>query len=64
MRSPTHPFNTMQIERKYLSHKEQVKVQFLQDECLMLSLRIARIVKKRDRLMRKRDKILDRGLET
>lgn len=29
----------------------------------MLSRRIARIVKKRDRLMRKRDKILDKGLE-
>ena len=53
----------MRIERKYLSHRDQIKVQILEDECLMLSQRIARIVKKRDRLMRKRDRILDRGLE-
>ena len=54
----------MKIERKYLSHRDQIKVQILEDECLMLSHRIARIVKKRDRLMRKRDKILDKGLES
>ena len=54
----------MKIDRKYLSHKEQIKVQILEDECLMLSQRIARVVKKRDRLMRKRDKILDKGLES
>jgi len=53
----------MKIDRKYLSHKEQIKVQIIEDECLMLSRRIARIVRKRDRLMRKRDKILDKGLE-
>lgn len=54
----------MKIERKYLSHKDQIKVQLLEDECLMLTQRIARVVKKRDRLMRKRDKILDKGLES
>ncbi len=54
----------MKIDRRYLSHKDQIKVQLLEDECLMLSQRIARIVKKRDRLMRKRDKILDKGLES
>jgi len=64
MKSNTHSFKSMeQSERKYLSHTEQVKLQFLQDECLMLSLRIAKITKQRDRLMRQRDKILDRGLE-
>ncbi len=54
----------MKIERKYLSHKDQIKVQLLEDECLMLTQRIARVVRKRDRLMRKRDKILDKGLES
>ena len=54
----------MKIERKYLSHKDQIKVKLLEDECLMLTQRIARVVKKRDRLMRKRDKILDKGLES
>lgn len=53
----------MKIDRKYLSHKDQIKVQILEDECLMLTQRIARVVRKRDRLMRKRDKILDKGLE-
>ncbi len=54
----------MKIDRKYLSHKDQIKVQILEDECLMLTQRIARVVRKRDRLMRKRDKILDKGLES
>lgn len=51
------------LDRRYLSHRDQLKVRILEDECLMLSQTIARVVKKRDRLMRKRDKILDKGLE-
>ena len=55
---------TTKIERKYLSQRDQIKLQLLEDECLMLTQRIVKITAKRDRLMRQRDKILDKGLES
>lgn len=53
------------IDQKYLSHSTQIKIKILEDECLMLSQRVARIIKKREALLRKRDRILfDKGLES
>lgn len=55
----------MKTETKYLTPRDQIKVQLLDDEVLMLSKMIARIVEKRERLMRKREKILvGKGLES
>ena len=55
---------TTRVERKYLSQRDQIKLQLLEDECLMLTQRLVKITAKRDRLMRQRDKILDKGLES
>ena len=54
---------TPRVEQKYLSQRDQIKIKLIEDEVLMLTHRIARITRKRDRLMRVRDKILDKGLE-
>jgi len=56
MKTPT-------VERKYLSQRDQIKIKLIEDEVLMLTHRIARITRQRDRLMQVRDKILDKGLE-
>jgi len=48
----------MKIDQKYLTHREQIKIKLLEDECLMLTNRIDRIVRKRENLMRKRAQIL------
>lgn len=53
-----------QIKRKYLSQKDQIKIKILEDECLMLAKQIDRVTRRRDRLMRERDKVLDKGLES
>lgn len=53
-----------QIQRKYLSQKDQIKIKILEDECLMLAKQIDRVTRRRDRLMRERDKVLDKGLES
>jgi hypothetical protein len=55
---------TPRVERKYLSQRDQIKLTLLEDEVLMLTSRIARIAAKRERLMRDRDRILDKGLES
>lgn len=55
----------MKTETKYLTPRDQIKVQLIQHEVLMLTQRIAKITAKRDRLMRKREKILvGKGLES
>ena len=56
MKTPT-------VERKYLSQRDQIKIKLIEDEVLMLTQRIARITRQRDRLMQVRDRILDKGLE-
>jgi hypothetical protein len=45
---------------KYLTTKEQMKVQFLRHEIDMLNKAISRTVSKRDELMKKVDEILSR----
>jgi hypothetical protein len=54
---------TPKVERKYLSQRDQIKIKLIEDEVLMLTQRIARITRQRDRLMQVRDRILDKGLE-
>ena len=54
---------TPRVEQKYLSQRDQIKIKLIEDEVLMLTQRIARITRQRDRLMQVRDRILDKGLE-
>ena len=50
----------MKTTEKYLSSKEQVRIQILRDEIEMLNKKISRIVNRREQLQQEITKILTR----